>query len=154
MTLLKNNTHIFYNYPHCVLQTGSMSILCGDTIYKCNKFISVEEKEDNYYIFYMRVQTTPDLYETHYVVCYFWISGDAGCVSTRTTEQTMLQLLEAMLICTQENQSSRDIVEIFFKKGYYLDKCLYKFLDLCCSVRLSMMPNLCGGNQHGDGNDS
>ena len=142
--MLKNNKHIFHNYCHCVLQTRSMCILCGDTIYKCNKFISVEENEDNYYIFYMRVQTTPDLYETHYVVCYLRISGDAGCVSTRTTEQTMLKVLGAMLTYTQQNKSSEDILEIFLKKGYYVDKCIFKFLDLCRSVSLRMKPNLYG----------
>ena len=145
MELLKNNKHIFYNFCHCVLKTRSMIILCGDTIYKCNKFISVEEN-DNYYIFYMRVQTTAELYETHYIVCYLRISGDVGRVatSTLTTKQTMLKVLGAMLIYTQQNKSSEDIVEIFLKKGYYLDKCIFKFLDLCHSVRLRMMPNLCG----------
>jgi hypothetical protein len=144
MSWLKNNKHIFYNYRNCVLQTRSMFILCGDTIYKCNKFISAEENEDNCYIFYMRVQTTADLYETHYVVWYLRISGDVGYVTTRTTGQTMLKVLGAMLTYTQQNKSSEDIVEIFKKKGYYLDKCIFKFLDLCSSVRLRMMPNLCG----------
>jgi hypothetical protein len=120
-----------------------MCILCGDTIYKCNKFISVEEN-DNYYIFYMRVQTTIDLYETRYVACYLWISGDAGCVSTRTTEQTMLKVLGAMLRYTQQNKSSEDIFEIFLKKGYYVDKCIFKFLDLCRSVRLRLDPVIDG----------
>jgi hypothetical protein len=143
MSGLKNNKHIFYNYRHCVLQTRPMCILCGDTIYKCNKFISVEEN-DNYYIVYMRVQTTIDLYETRYVACYLWISGDAGCVSMRTTEQTMLKVLVAMLRYTQQNKSSEDICEIFFKKGYYVDKCIFKFLDLCRSVRLRLDPVIDG----------
>ena len=137
MSWLKNNKHIFYNYCHCVLQTRPMCILCGDTIYKCNKFISVEEN-DNYYIFYMRVQTT--INETRYVV----LRIDAGCVSTRTTEQTMLKVLGAMLRYTQQNKSSEDIFEIFLKKGYYVDKCIFKFLDLCRSVRLRLDPVIDG----------
>ena len=144
MSWLKNNKHIFYNYRNCVLQTRRMFILCGDTIYKCNKFISVEENEDNCYIFYMRVQTTGDLYEIQYIVWCLRISGDEGYVTTRTTEWTMLKVLGAMLTYTQQNKSSEDIVEIFLKKGYYLDKCIFKFLNLCSSIRLRMLPNLCG----------
>jgi hypothetical protein len=119
------------------MQTRPMCILCGDTIYKCNKFISVEEN-DNYYIFYMRVRTAVNLY-TRYAVCY--VRGDAGCVSMRTTEQTMLKVLAAMLRYTQQNKSSEDIFEIFLKEGYYVDKCIFKFLDLCRSVRLRLDPD-------------
>jgi hypothetical protein len=104
----------------------------------------VEENKDNCYIFYMRVQTTGDLYEIQYIVWCLRISGDAGYVTTRTTARTMLKVLGAMLTYTQQNKSSDDIVEIFFKKGYYLDKCIFKFLNLCSSIRLRMLPNLCG----------
>ena len=92
-----------------------MCVLCGDTLYKCNKFISVEE-EKNYYIFYMRERTGVDLY-TRYMMCY--VRGDTGRVSMRTTEPTMVKVLTTMLICTQQNKSSKDLVEIFLKNGYY-----------------------------------
>ena len=114
-----------------------MCVLCGDTIYKCNKFISVEE-EENYYIFYMRVRTGVDLYTRH-MLCY--VRGDTGCVSMRTTEPTMVKVLTTMLICTQQNKSSKDIVEIFLKDGYYVDKGIFQFLDLCRSVRLRLDPD-------------
>ena len=104
----------------------------------------MEEHEDNCYIFYIRVQTTGDLYEIQYIVWCLRISGDEGYVTTRTTEWTMLKVLGAMLTYTQQNKSSEDIVEIFLKKGYYLDKCIFKFLNLCSSIRLRMIPNLCG----------
>jgi hypothetical protein len=119
------------------MQTKPKRVLCGDTIYKCNKFISVEE-ENNYYIFYMCVRTGVDLY-TCYMVCY--VRGDTGCVSMRTTEPTMVKVLTTMLIYTQQNKSSKDIVEIFLKEGYYVDKCIFKFLDLCRSVRLRLDPD-------------
>jgi hypothetical protein len=137
--MLKNNKHIFYNYCHCILQTRPTCILCGDTIYKCNKFISVEEN-GNYYIFYMRVQTIHVTNYTRYAVLRF----DEGCVSTRTTEQTMLKVLGAMLRYIQQNKSSEDIFEIFLKEGYYVDKCVFKFLDLCRSVRLRLDPVIDG----------
>jgi hypothetical protein len=127
MSWLKNNKHIFYNYRNCVLQTRPMFILCGDTIYKCNKFISMEEHEDNCYIFYIRVQTTGDLYEIQYIVWRLRISGDEGYVTTRTTEWTMLKVLGAMLTYTQQNKSSDDIAKIFFKNGYYLDNVYLSF---------------------------
>jgi hypothetical protein len=117
------------------MQTGPMSVLCGDTIYKCNKFISVEE-EENYYIFYIRERTGVDLY-TRYMVCYVR-RDDTGCVSMRTTEPTMVKLLTTMLICTEQNKSFMDIVELFLKDGYYVDKCIFKFLDLCRSARLRL----------------
>jgi hypothetical protein len=132
--MLKNNKHIFYNYCHCIMRTGPMCVLCGDTIYKCNKFISVEE-EKNYYIFYMRVRTGVDLY-TRYAVCY--VRGDTGCVSMRTTQPTLVKVLTTMLTYTQQNKSSKDIFEIFLKEGYYVHKCIFKFLDLCRSVRLRL----------------
>ena len=144
MSWLKNNKHIFYNYRNCVLQTRPMFILCGDTIYKCNKFISMEEHEDNCYIFYIRVLTTGDLYEIKYIVCRLRVSGDVGYVTTRTTEWTMLKVLGAMLTYMQQNKSSDGIAKIFLKNGYYLDKCIFKFLNLCSSIRLRMIPNLCG----------
>jgi hypothetical protein len=113
-----------------------MSVLCGDTIYKCNKFISVEEEKNYYYYtFYMRVRTDVDLY-TRYVACY--IRGDTGCVSMRTTQPTLVKVLTTMLTYTQQNKSSKDIFEIFLKEGYYVHKCIFKFLDLCRSVRLRL----------------
>ena len=77
---------------------------------------------------------------TRYAACYLRVSGDVGCVSMRTTEQTMLKVLGAMLRYIQQNKSSGDIFEIFLKNGYYLDKCIFKFLDLCRSVRLRLDP--------------
>ena len=117
-----------------------MSVLCGDTIYECNKFISVEEEEENYYyIFFIRVRTGVDVY-TRYAACY--VRGVTGCVSMRTTQPTMVKVLATMLTYTQQNKSSKDIFEIFLKEGYYVDKCIFKFLDLCRSVGLRLDPVL------------
>jgi hypothetical protein len=98
------------------------------------------EENGNYYIFYMRVQTIHVTNYTRYAVLRF----DEGCVSTRTTEQTMLKVLGAMLRYIQQNKSSEDIFEIFLKEGYYVDKCVFKFLDLCRSVRLRLDPVIDG----------
>ena len=151
-----SNKHVFYNYDNCLLQTNPMNILCGDTIYKCCKFIELKKNENNRYTIYLRV-LAGETHRTKYISFIFTMGRRAnGCltVTTPATDVEMLKLLGTMLRYTQQRYAIRirariqtryrNIIETFLKEGYYLDKNVFKFLKLCMGTRICVCPLLYG----------
>jgi hypothetical protein len=101
------NKHIFYNYDYCLLNVKQMTVLCGDTIYKCCKFIDLLEN-GNCYTLYLRNEQ-----DIKHIVCVFKKPGE---LTARTTDVKMRQLLQMMLVIIQQQRGSlcyHTILEIF-----------------------------------------
>jgi hypothetical protein len=129
------NKHIFYNYDNCLLNVKQMDILCGDTIYKCCKFIDLMENGNNRYTLYLKNER-----ETKHIVCVFKKSDE---LTTRTTDVEMRQLLQMLLIIQQQGSLCYyTIMEIFLKKGYYLSKNVFKLLRICGIAKVHVSPRL------------
>ena len=132
-----------------------MNILCGDTIYKCCKFIELKKNENNRYTIYLRLRAG-ETHRTKYISCIITMSygGYGLTVTTRATDVEMLKLLGTMITYTQQRYAIRirariqtryrNIMETFLKEGYYLDKNVFKFLKLCMGVRIRVCPRLYG----------
>ena len=136
------NKHIFYNYDYCLLNVKQMTVLCGDTIYKCCKFMDLWDNGDEYTLYLKNER------DIKYAVCVFKKSGE---FTVRTTDVEMRQLLQYMVIIQQQQGSLcyHTIMEIFLKKGYYLSKNVFKLLRICGIAKVHMVPRLGTCVSHG-----
>jgi hypothetical protein len=126
------NKHIFYNYDYCLLNVKQMTVLCGDTIYKCCKFMDLLDDGDEYTLYLKNER------DIKYAVCVFKKSGE---FTVRTTDVEMRQLLQYMVIIQQQQGSLcyHTIMEIFLKKGYYLSKNVFKLLRIFSGSKAHMV---------------
>jgi hypothetical protein len=127
------NKHIFYNYDYCLLNVKQMTVLCGDTIYKCCKFIDLLDNGDEYTLY------LKDVRGIKHIVCVFKKPGE---LTVRTTDVKMRQLLQVMVVIIQRQRGSlcyHTIMEIFLKKGYYLSKNVFKLLRICSGSKTHMV---------------
>jgi hypothetical protein len=115
-----------------------MDILCGDTIYKCCKFIDLVEHTNNRYTVYLKNRR-----ETKYVSCVFTKLNELT-VTTRTTDDEIRRLLETMLMTMPAIQRTcyYTVMEIFLKEGYYLSENVFKLLKVCGGTRICVVPRL------------
>ena len=138
------NKRIFYNYDYCLLNVKQMSVLCGDTIYKCCKFIDLLDNGNECYTLYLKNER-----DIKHIVCVFKKPGE---LTVRTTDVKMRQLLQVMLVIIQQQRGSlcyHTIMEIFLKKGYYLSKNVFKLLRICGIPKVHMVPRLGTCVSHG-----
>ena len=130
------NEPIFYRYSNCLLNVKQMDILCGDTIYKCCKFIDLVEHTNNRYTVYLKNRR-----ETKYVSCVFTKLNELT-VTTRTTDDEIRRLLETMLMTMPAIQRTcyYTVMEIFLKEGYYLSENVFKLLKVCGGSTIRVFP--------------
>ena len=119
-----------------------MVVLCGDTIYKCCKFIDLLDDGDEYTLYLKNERGIK------HIVCVFKKPGE---LTVRTTDVEMRQLLQYMVIIQQQRGSLcyHTIMEIFLKKGYYLSKNVFKLLRICGIAKVHMVPRLGTCVSHG-----
>jgi hypothetical protein len=120
-----------------------MSVLCGDTIYNCCKFLDLMENE-NCYTLYLRHDQN-----IKHIVCVFTKSD---VLTVRTTDVKMQQLLQMMLVIIQTQQGPlcyHAIMEIFLKEGYYLSENVFKLLRVCGGRKVRMVSRLGACVSHG-----
>jgi hypothetical protein len=121
-----------------------MSVLCGDTIYKCCKFIDLLDNGNECYTLYLKNEQ-----DIKHIVCVFKKPRE---LILRTTDVRMQQLLQVMLVIIQQQRGSlcyHTIMEIFLKKGYYLSKNVFKLLRICGIPKVHMVPRLGTCVSHG-----
>jgi hypothetical protein len=131
------NKHIFYRYRKCLLNVKQMDILCGDTIYKCCKFVDLVEHTNNRYTIYLKNRRN-----TKYVSSVFTKSNELAVITCAADDDEILRILKTLLMTISIKQRTcyYTVMEIFLKEGYYLSENVFKLLKVCGGSTIRVFP--------------